>query len=288
VAGQPPPAFRTSVDYVEVDAVATDARGGVVTGLTRDDFTIREDGRAVEIRTFVPVLADRETTDAEGRFVVLLLDNILTPPMLTTNVKAIAHRFADRMGPHDVAGVAMINGSATKTTTSRDAIAAAIDTFRYEASLILPIPVARRHALDMMRGLAQQLTPLRHRRKILVCIGGAAMFGPTEPAGRMMTYSGEWAAALSEASTANLAVYVIDPAGLTDARPDDAMAFADVTGGRVFKTNEFAKAVDRVWDEAGRYYLLGYEAPPGGRRKTHSIDVGVSVPGVTVRARQQR
>src|SRR3954471_7038906 len=103
-----------------------------------------------------------------------------------------------------------------------------------------------------------------------------------------MTYSPQWIDGLRDASQSNATVYVIDPEGLTGNRPDDALAFSDVTGGQVFTTNEREKAVDRVWDEAGHYYLLGYEAPAGEKRKTHTIDVRARRDGVRLRARQQR
>jgi VWFA-related protein len=247
VLGQQRPLFRGGVELVEVDAVATDERGIVVTGLTRDDFTVREDGQPVPITTFAAVDADQARRDADGRFVVLLLDNLLTPPEMTTPLKTIARGFVDRMGGHDVAGVAMLNGSASKTTTSRADIAAAIETFRYEASKIIPSEVVRKHALDMVRGLSQQLAPLRHRRKLLVCIGAAAAFTPTEPVGRAAsTYSAEWTDALAEASRSNVAVYLIDPSGLTGRRPESAMTFTETTGGLAFATNEFSRAVNRV------------------------------------------
>ena len=47
---QPPITFRVDVNYVEVDAVVTDARGNLVTDLTRADFQVFEDGVAAERR----------------------------------------------------------------------------------------------------------------------------------------------------------------------------------------------------------------------------------------------
>ena len=45
VAAQPTPTFRSGVEYVEVDAVVTDAQGQFVRGLTKDDFQVSEDGK---------------------------------------------------------------------------------------------------------------------------------------------------------------------------------------------------------------------------------------------------
>lgn len=49
---QSPPVFRARANYVEIDAVVTDSRGRVVRGLTREDFTVSEDGTAQRIETF--------------------------------------------------------------------------------------------------------------------------------------------------------------------------------------------------------------------------------------------
>ncbi|HET9831181.1 MAG TPA: VWA domain-containing protein, partial [Vicinamibacterales bacterium] len=52
---QPPPAalsFRTSVNLVLVDVVVRDRKGAIVTGLTRDDFQLVEDGKTQQILTF--------------------------------------------------------------------------------------------------------------------------------------------------------------------------------------------------------------------------------------------
>ena len=45
----PPPTFRVEVNYVEVDAIVTDAQGNAVTDLTLDDFEVLEDGRPQKV-----------------------------------------------------------------------------------------------------------------------------------------------------------------------------------------------------------------------------------------------
>src|SRR6186713_590262 len=50
---QPPLAqFSTGVQLVEVYATVTDAKGGLVTGLKREDFELQEDGEAQEVSAF--------------------------------------------------------------------------------------------------------------------------------------------------------------------------------------------------------------------------------------------
>lgn len=58
-APTPPPAdqlsFGAEVEQVLVDAVVVDKKGAPITGLTRDDFIVREDGNPQELSTFQPV-----------------------------------------------------------------------------------------------------------------------------------------------------------------------------------------------------------------------------------------
>ena len=93
-SAQEPPAvtFRVEVNYVEVDAVVTDAAGRTVTDLTQADFEVLEDGRPQKVAAFSlvnlpieravrplfaggPIEPDvSANTIAEGRIYVLVLD----------------------------------------------------------------------------------------------------------------------------------------------------------------------------------------------------------------------
>lgn len=50
---QQAPVFRAALSMVSVDVVVRDRAGNVVRGLTQNDFTITEDGRPQEVRTFI-------------------------------------------------------------------------------------------------------------------------------------------------------------------------------------------------------------------------------------------
>jgi VWFA-related protein len=121
---QPPVTFRVEVNYVEVDAVVTDAQGNPVTTLTKDDFEVFEDGRRQEVSTFslvnipieraerplfaeAPIEADVQTNEqVEGRIYLLVLDDLHTDPTRTPRVKAAARRFIEQnFGTNDLAAV---------------------------------------------------------------------------------------------------------------------------------------------------------------------------------------
>ena len=127
---------------------------------------------------------------------------------------------------------------------------------------------------------------------------------------------------IRSASRSNVSIYAIDPRGLTDmgdqsielnglaagGDSDPALAglnsrglqnelrlqhnslrtFAEETGGfAVINTNSFATAFDRIVSENSSYYVLAYY-PPNPKRdgKYHNIQVRVTRPGLTVRARR--
>ncbi len=127
----PPVTFRAEIEYVEVDAVVTDERGNLVKGLTREDFTVYEDGVAQTVKFFSqivipvdrlerfvnesrPIVPDVRSNvrPFEGRIYVLLLDNRHTGALRSALVKKAAHDFVDKyLGANDVAAVIHTSGS---------------------------------------------------------------------------------------------------------------------------------------------------------------------------------
>jgi VWFA-related protein len=76
-AGYATPLFNATTRNVILDAVVTDKKGSVVTGLTRNDFVIREDNAPQEIRSFDAVTAGTSTEDATPH-TILLVDELNT------------------------------------------------------------------------------------------------------------------------------------------------------------------------------------------------------------------
>ena len=60
--GPPPVTFAVEVGYVEVDAIVTDRNDQPVRDLTREDFTVLEDGKPQTIDLF-----SRSTSPTSGR-----------------------------------------------------------------------------------------------------------------------------------------------------------------------------------------------------------------------------
>src|SRR5688572_8412573 len=120
----PPVTFRVEINYVEVDAIVTDAQGNPVTDLTAADFEILEDGRPQAVTAFslvnlpierserplfaaAPIEPDVQTnTTAEGRIYLIVLDDLHTTFTNTPRVKRALGEFLERnFGSNDLAAV---------------------------------------------------------------------------------------------------------------------------------------------------------------------------------------
>ena len=293
VAASQQPPFVAGTNLVVVPVVVVDRNGQSVPNLSAGNFRVEEDGKPVAIELFTaPVTA--ATDVAEGRFVVLVLDNLRTPAELGFRVKGIAMRFVDRLGPRDTMTVITINKGQAVTTSDKAVLKAAVDRFKPDfGDTTRTMEQDAEHALRTIGELAAQMSKAPQRRKVLAVIGNTATFNPQRQSAfgdRDPELSREWFDAIRETSRYNVSVYAIDALGLREGGyPSDySTSFAAETGGWAWaNTNNFNGAVDQIWREAGSYYVLGYNAPINDAR-LHNIDVKVNVKGVTVRARRGR
>ena len=143
--------FRAEVNYVEVDAVVTDAQGRIVTDLTQADFEVLEDGRPQKIAAFslvnlpieraarplfagAPIEPDvQANTIADGRIYLIVLDDLHTGFTNTPRVKRFLREFIERnFGANDLAAVVNTSGRATagqEFTNNPRLLLEAIDRF---------------------------------------------------------------------------------------------------------------------------------------------------------------
>ena len=145
--------FQVEVSYVDVDVVVTDERGQFVTGLTRDDFAVFEDGKPQKIDTFslvdvpvekpddivlegraVPADTQSNREPFDGRVYVIVLDDLDVSAMRSTPVRDAARRFVhEHMAANDLGAVVYTSGrsdAAQEFTTDRELLIRAIDKFQ--------------------------------------------------------------------------------------------------------------------------------------------------------------
>jgi VWFA-related protein len=149
---QPDVRFKVEINYVEIDAVVTDAQGNFVRDLRPEEFQVLEDGTPQEISAFTivdlpverleaPLFApdaaapDVRTNSREfnGRLYLLLLDDLHTAPLRSAHVKAAARQFIQGyVAANDLVAVVATSGRSDVSqdfTNDKRLLLAVLDRF---------------------------------------------------------------------------------------------------------------------------------------------------------------
>jgi len=284
VAPQRGEASVPSVDLVEVDVVVVDKEGQPVRGLTQKDFSIKEDGRAVELTTFREI-SSLDAAEREPRSIVIVLDDVVAPAVATQAMQIISRgvlRFADARD--DMAVVRLMRG-ADEPYGDRRLAEERVAAFSASSSPFLGY-VTQREALNRIASLARELENREQDRKVLLCIGSPVVCNVDEPTKSSPFNAWDaWVDAMTATARANVAVYAIVPGRAVFRRN----GLVDHTGGELFAaTYDVAPAVERILRDASNYYVLGYWPPAGKDKEIRSLNVKVDRRGVQVRARHRR
>jgi len=338
-AQQPPlPKFRADIKLVVVDVSVLDGNRVPVRGLTAADFTILEDGRPQPVSTFsaidVPdveaptatwmkeVAPDVQRNDdqADRRLMVVVLDDATPMPAADVlQVRTMARRVIDRLGPGDLAAVVYVlnKKKGQEFTSNRARLLAALDHFNggvagpfagwdgFSATVL----TMYRSTIGTLQGVTDSLIDLPGRRKALVFVSvglplDVEAVAPAEM-GEGTSYAGDAARDLIKevfdlfraAQRANVNIYSLDPGGLRVGPSGENVgklnreflqAVSENTGGlAIINTNDPEPGIVQIFRENRSYYLLGYEAPNlQSVGKYRRIDIRVNRPGMTVRARR--
>ncbi len=149
--------FPSKVELITVDAVVVDSAGKPVGGLTRDDFTVSEDGHPRDIASFeafslepepegrasahAPAVADNRTeTRRTGRAFAILVDDLRLPRLLTQATRgAVRHFIEQSVAEGDEVTLGATSGKAwwsARIPEGRDDLLAVLD--RIEGSYLDP------------------------------------------------------------------------------------------------------------------------------------------------------
>lgn len=271
------------VELVQVSAAVVDRKGKPITGLRREDFSVREDGKPVEIATFSEHTQTPGDPDS-NRTLVLLLDDAGVSPVGTQTIQIIANAFVDVADPADDVVVVRLHGRNDEPYGDRIEAKARINAYRAGSwpfvswstvdDLLLRIA-------DISRQVAGNSSP----RKTLVCIGSSVVCNVGQPQSTALrSYESSWVSAMRETSLADLSVYGLIPMRTTFRTG----GLPEATGGEVLTpTRDVAPAIEQILAEASNYYVIGYW-PAGETRPPHRIEVKVSAKGARVHARRQR
>jgi Ca-activated chloride channel family protein len=268
---QEQPTFKSSVKTVPVYATVIDDSGRLIPDLQREDFTILDNGKPVELTLF--------SNEPQPFTVVVMLD---TSASMTTHLKLLklaAEQFVLRLLPVDRAQVGAFNDKiqlSGRFTNDRDDLVSALDDLQFGNPTRLNDAVAT--SLDTLQGIDG-------RRIILLFTDGE------DTASRV-----RFRTVLERARDEEVMVYGIgleselfNGQRLERTRPSrDLRRIAEETGGGYFELEEsdaLASTFTRVSQELRSQYLLGF-APAELDNKVHKLEVRLSKPGVNVRARR--
>jgi VWFA-related protein len=157
-AAQVPPTFPRGVELVTVDVVVTDKAGNPVTGLTKDDFTVQDDGQLQPISSFQSIRLPPAAPSAggarprrsglgtnlapigpPGRSDVIIFDNLhLTPANARQAKAAVASFIETSVGEGDRVTLIATGGGPWWSTT---------------------MPQGRADILDLLKGLEARKFP---------------------------------------------------------------------------------------------------------------------------------
>jgi len=314
--GQDTPTFRSSINAVQVSVIVTDANGKPVAGLTQDDFEIVENKLAVPISTFLavdipldgggPVRAERDVLSNDGppgRLYVIALDTMSTDMALRT--RQILHQFIEKhFGPNDTAAVVLttggLSGSGQEFTGNTRLLLNAIDKFD---GGIDTGGGREKNFMGDFKSLMEFMATLHGARKAVIFASQNIPGDPYMIIDRPRNLGGvfsdvhpDFVDALSFATRNNIAIYPIDPTGLTTElsapgsfdtseldRRTNLRGLAEVTGGFALTgSNNYEAAFERLVEENSTYYVLGFNSAEERRGNYSRVEVHVKRPGLTV------
>ena len=289
VSGHAQPVFRAGSDAVRVFVTVTDDDGRLVTTLTQDAFTIRDDGKPQPITLF-------DNSPQPIRLIVMLDVSGSMQGNLPL-LRAAAGQLFARLRPDDRARVGAFGHEVTMGPAfSRDP---------GELSASLPVSIAPDAPTPLWRAVDEALGAFEkgdETRRVILVLSDGKDSGPLSFTRR---YTSQ-ADVIDRARREDVMVYSIGmrsrgqrplqpglgpgglQAALTADLPDPGLArVAEETGGGYLEIRfgqDLAGAFARVADELHSQYLIGY-APPKRDGKSHDIDVRVSQRGLKPRAR---
>ena len=271
LAGQQQPIFKSNVRTVPIYATVVDPSGRLVPDLEQSDFQILDNGKPAELTLF--------SNESQPFSAVVMLD---TSASMTANLKLLnraAEQFLLRLLPVDKAQVGAFNDKIQLSgtfTNNRDELFGALNDLYFGNPTRLNDGIAA--GLDALRGI-------EGRRVVLVFTDGEDTSSKTG-----------FKTVLEQARDEEVMVYSIgleseyfNGMRIVKTRPSrDLRKIADETGGGYFellKTVDLAPTFTRVAQELRSQYLIGF-APASLDGKVHKLEVKVSKPGMTVRARR--
>ncbi len=263
-AGRQQTVFRSSVDLVPVFVTALAPDGSFVSGLTRDDFTVLDNGKPQEIVSF--------SDQAQAISVCVILDTSSSMADALPRVFAAAGKFLDTLGPDDRAMIGSLFYQGPPFTSDKARLRSSMELLPRDPGS--PVWAALDRAVLMLQ-------PETNRRVIVIYTDGQ---NQDLRQFRAMRSSEGTVRARVEAE--GVMVYAIGFEGVSLGA--GLKTIARRSGGRATelgRADDLGAALAAVADELHHQYLLGF-TPAALDGRSHRLEVRVRKPGVILRARE--
>ena len=334
--------------------VLEDGKSQTISVFTHVDIPVERFDRPLFAAS--PIEPDVKTNEKpfDGRVYVMVVDDLHTRFGRSQRVKIAAKQFIERrLGANDLMAIVHTAGATNANqefTSNKKLLLAAVDKtsgrkldsatanrvgqynrtrdMRQQTDPVNdPEDSERafnaRTTLDTLRNVADWFGSVRGRRKTILFVSEGIDYdihdiipGTGSNHGGASMVLDSTREAIAAATRSNVAIYGIDPRGLTDlgdesieiqSYPDDTSlgigpgslqselrlaqdslrTLSEETGGfAVVNRNDFSSAYDRIVDDNSSYYVLAYYPPDARPGRYHKIDVRVSRPNTIVRARR--
>jgi Ca-activated chloride channel family protein len=283
---QQAPVFRGATETVPVFVTVTDDDGRLVTGLTREEFTLLDNGKPQPVTVF-------DNTPQAIRLIVMLDVSGSMYGNVGLLREAGRQLFA-RLRPDDQVRVGSFGEAITISPAFTN------DPAALESALPASIPASAPTPLWSAMDEALDGFPEGGGRRVVLVLSDGKDSGPRfgqpfmtlpqvmERAQRdeVMIYS---VAMRSRSAPGRRSAFGNPMQQMTADLPDPGLAIiARETGGGYFEikpSDDLAAAFTRAVDELHGQYLLGF-APPNRDGKQHKIEVKLAKQGTKVRARK--
>ena len=319
--GQQPPVFRSGAELVRVDVTVLDNHGKPVRDLRAEDLVVEEDGVPQKIQSFELLelapssaadgrnleitsryQADQELAREDVRVFLVFWDDFHIPPQFQSQLlrNALIRFLRTMLAPTDL--VAIMDpwtpmGDLEWTRRPGELWTKALALRGRQGVYVPPRNGAEENHLrefgriDQLRAQVSfsaleaamlHLSAKREGRKAIL------YFSREFRVGDRVDNFNETVNLIRRANDANVAIYSINPDGLgmRGMRTGILTDLARESGGEALVTNSPEVALQRVVEQTGAVYLVGYAPEPLRRDgKFHKIKVSARRSGLHIRAR---
>lgn len=272
------PTFKSSSELVVLHVSVRDRGGHDITGLTRDAFTVIDDGKPQALEMF--------SADEVPASVGFLIDNSNSMQPSRDRVIAASVAFAKNSHPQDEIFVLTFNEQVRHAWGPR--LIADMDPGAFAVAMSDAITARGMTALyDGIAGGLSRLDHARHTRQVLIVVSDGGDNASQVKRDDVMTR-------LHDSDATVYSVAIVDPLVRDGSDPKLMQRLARSTGGAFYyprKLNEIADAFESIAKDIRNAYTIAYtptktaDATPGRRRTVRVYVHSKAGRALTVRTR---